>query len=240
MFAAILLAVAFVTTITVDLGPGAPRPGREGRRQLSASATSRSAGCPSACSPAHFVVENLRIGGLEKADRPFLRREDDRSRRCRSRALAASRGADRLGRDDRLADGGRDVAERAAQLPEVHARRHAAAGPKRFVTTVRSVLAQRGAVHLRGPRRAVDAPSRAISKSRSQPRADGYGGTARFTDGTVAIQQYLPMQTDMRGGSRIDGAARAVQPAASCSPTARAPTSPARSTCRTGPSRRGT
>ena len=38
-----------------------------------------------------------------------------------------------------------------------------------------------------------------------QARRTEYGGTARFSNGTVAIQQYLPMKTDMSGTFRIDG-----------------------------------
>ena len=37
-------------------------------------------------------------------------------------------------------------------------------------------------------------------------KTTGYGGTAKFRNGTVAIQQYLPMQTDMDGVFTIDGA----------------------------------
>ena len=36
-------------------------------------------------------------------------------------------------------------------------------------------------------------------------KTTGYGGTAKFRNGTVAIQQYLPMQTDMEGVFIIDG-----------------------------------
>ena len=38
-------------------------------------------------------------------------------------------------------------------------------------------------------------------------RPGGTGGTARFSNGTVAIQQYQPMRADMQGWFTIDGGA---------------------------------
>ena len=125
MFTAILLAVALVTTITVDLGPAvrglAERAGSSYlKRDLTIGRLSIR------LLNGAFVVENLRIGGLQPADRPFLTARTIEVSMSFARA-APSRSADRLGRDDRLADGGRDLAERAAQLPEVHAGRSKAA-----------------------------------------------------------------------------------------------------------------
>ena len=71
MFTAILLAVAFVTTITVDLGPAvrglAERAGSNYlKRDLTIGRLSIR------LLTGAFVVENLRIGGLQPSDRPFL------------------------------------------------------------------------------------------------------------------------------------------------------------------------
>ena len=71
MFTAILLAVALVTTITVDLGPAvrgmAERAGSSYlKRDLTIGRLSIR------LLNGAFVVENLRIGGLQAADRPFL------------------------------------------------------------------------------------------------------------------------------------------------------------------------
>src|SRR4029453_18638796 len=71
MFTAILLAVALVTTITIDLGPAlrglAERAGSSYlKRDLTIGRLSLR------LLTGAFVVENLRIGGLQPADRPFL------------------------------------------------------------------------------------------------------------------------------------------------------------------------
>ena len=42
-----------------------------------------------------------------------------------------------------------------------------------------------------------------------KPTADGnYRGSADFTDGLVAIQQYVPFRTDMKSSFEIDGRPR--------------------------------
>ena len=97
-------------------------------------------------------------------------------------------------------------------FPQLHARPHAAARPKRFVTTVRSVVAIDGEFDFEDH----GVPWRTVARNLevTVEKTTGYGGTAKFRNGTVAIQQYLPMQTDMDGVFTIDGAAGEVQPAA--------------------------
>ncbi len=125
MLAAILLAVAFVTTLTVDLGPGVRGVAeRAGANYLKRDFTIGRLSIR--LLTGRFVVEDLRIGGLEKDHQPFLVAKSHRGRDGLQRA-GASRGAGRVGADDRLADGGGDLAQRPPQLPAVHARAHAAA-----------------------------------------------------------------------------------------------------------------
>ena len=69
--AAIILAVAFVTTVSIDLGPSLRQLAEKGgaaylKRDFTIGRLSIR------LLTGTFVVENLRIGGLEKADRPFL------------------------------------------------------------------------------------------------------------------------------------------------------------------------
>ena len=71
MFAAILLAVAFVTTLTVDLGPGVRGMAeRAGGNYLKRDFTIGRLSIR--LLTGRFVVEDLRIGGLEKDHQPFL------------------------------------------------------------------------------------------------------------------------------------------------------------------------
>ncbi len=165
MFAAILLAVAFVTTLTIDLGPGVRGMAeRAGGNYLKRDFTIGRLSIR--LLTGRFVVEDLRIGGLEKGHRPFLVAKSIEVLDGFQRA-GPSRGAGRVGADDRLEDGRGDVAERPAQLPEVHARAHEPPGPE--------ALRDHGAIG--GGRRAASsisritacrgAPSRAISRSPS-------------------------------------------------------------------------
>ena len=83
MFAAILLAVAFVTTLTVDLGPGVRGMAeRAGANYLKRDFTIGRLSIR--LLTGRFVVEDLRIGGLEKGHRPFLVAKSHRRRRWTS------------------------------------------------------------------------------------------------------------------------------------------------------------
>ena len=158
---AILLAVAIITTVSVDLGPALrARAAKAGGNYLKREMTI--GGLSVRLLTGTFVVDDLRIGGLHPGDRPFL---DGQAHRHLAAALRVDppRGAVRVGADDRLDDGRRDVAQRAAQLPEVHARRAEGAEAIRHHRQVGA--GHRGPVHLRGPRHARGARWRATSRS---------------------------------------------------------------------------
>ena len=78
-------------------------------------------------------------------------------------------------------------------------------GPSRFTTTLRSVVALRGGVHLRRPRDAVDDLGAQPERQRLSPAGrDNYIGPRRFSNGTVKIQSYEPFRTDMQSRFSID------------------------------------
>jgi hypothetical protein len=217
MFTAILLAVALVTTITVDLGPAvrglAERAGSSYlKRDLTIGRLSIR------LLTGAFVVEDLRIGGLQPADRPFLT----------ARTIQVSLSFAALLHREVLIDS--VVMSDWQMLVETWPNgRHSfpkftrdgpkQPGPKRFVTTVRRVLARQGQftfedhgvpwstvarnleVEVLGTK--VGPVPRAPQGGQA-PRTE-YGGTTRFSNGTVAIQQYLAMKTDMTGTFRIEG-----------------------------------
>jgi hypothetical protein len=201
MMTAILLAVAIVTTITVDLGPGL-----RGQAERSGSSYLKRPLTIGRLSvrllTGSFLVEDLRIGGLQADDRPFLT----------ARTIELSLSFAALLHREVLVDS--VVMSDWRMLVETWPNgRHSfprftgdgprSTGPKRFVTTVRRVLARRGQFTYEDHGTPWTTVARNLEVMVA--KTDGYGGTARFSGGTVAIQQYLPMRTDMAGTFRIEG-----------------------------------
>lgn len=201
MLAAVLLAVALVTTLTVDLGPGvrgfAERAGANYlKREFSIGRLSIR------LLTGHFVVEDLRIGGLEKEHRPFLF----------ARTIEVSMDFSALAHREVLIESVRMTGWKMAvetwangrhSFPKFTRDRTEPPGPKRFVTTVRSVVASDGEFYFED--HGVPWSTTARNLEVRVEKTTGYGGTARFSGGTVAIQQYLPMQTDMEGVFTVEG-----------------------------------
>ena len=202
MFAAILLAVAFVTTLTVDLGPGVRGVAeRAGANYLKRDFTIGRLSIR--LLTGRFVVEDLRIGGLEKDHQPFLV----------AKSIEVSMDFSALAHREVLVESVRMTGWRMAvetwpngrhSFPRFTRDRTQPPGPKRFVTTVRSVVAVDGEFDFEDH----GVPWRTVARNLevTVEKTTGYGGTAKFRNGTVAIQQYLPMQTDMEGVFTIDGA----------------------------------
>ncbi len=201
MLLAILLAVAFVTTVTVDLGPSlrglaARRGAAYLKRQFTIGKLSIR------LLTGTFIVEDLRIGGLDERDRPFLT----------ARTIEVSMSFSALLHREVLVNS--VVMSDWAMLVESWPNgRHSfpkftpdnpgPKGPKRFTTTVTYVLAQRGQFTYDDHGTPWSTVARNLDVTVAKSR--GYGGTARFTGGTVAIQQYLPMTASMDSVFTIDG-----------------------------------
>ncbi len=234
--AAIILAVAFVTTLTVDLGPALRQLAEKGgaaylKRDFTIGRLSIR------LLTGAFVVEDLRIGGLEKADRPFLV----------AKTIEVSMSFTALLHREVLVDSvvmsdWQMVVETWAggkhSFPKFTRDSKQPPGPKRFTTTVAYVLAQRGQFTFEDH----DVPWSTVARNIEVvvAKSRGYGGTARFTDGTV---DHPALPADADGHARLvhdRWPQPAVHPASTCCRMAPAPTSRARSTWRTGPSRRGT
>ncbi|HTE64942.1 MAG TPA: hypothetical protein VK736_01620, partial [Candidatus Binatia bacterium] len=140
--AAILLAVAFVTTLTVDLGPGVRGMAeRAGANYLKRDFTIGRLSIR--LLTGRFIVEDLRIGGLEKGHRPFLV----------AKIIEVSMDVTALAHREVLIESVRMTGWQMAvetwpngrhSFPRFTRERTAPPGPKRFVTTVRSVVATGG------------------------------------------------------------------------------------------------
>ncbi len=77
-------------------------------------------------------------------------------------------------------------------------------GPKRFTTTVSSVIARRGQFTYEDHGTPWNVICRNLTVNVFKG-LDTYHGTAQFSNGTVAIQSYVPFRADMQTRFKIDG-----------------------------------
>ena len=199
--AALLVAVAIVTTLTVDLGPGVRGAAeRAGANYLKREFTIGRLSIH--LLTGRFLVEDLRIGGLEPGHRPFLT----------AGRIDVAMDFTALARGEILVESVRMTGWRMTvetwpngrhSFPRFLPERRQPSGPRRFVTTVKLVSATEGEFTFED--HGVPWSTVARNLEVVVEKTDGYGGTARFTNGTVAIQQYLPMRTDMEGVFTIEG-----------------------------------
>jgi hypothetical protein len=195
---AILLAVAIVTTISVDLGPSLrARAAKAGGDYLKREMTIGRLSVRLLTGT--FIVENLRIGGLHAGDRPFLTAQ----RIDITLPLSALIHREVLFQSVRMT-GWTMVVETwpNGQHSFPKFTRDGPKGPKRFVTTVTSVRATGGQFTYEDH----GTPWSAVARNLDVIVTKGvtYDGTARFSDGTVTIQNHVPMRADMTSRFTIE------------------------------------
>jgi hypothetical protein len=198
---AIALAVAIVTTLTVDLGPAlrdtaARAGGNYLQREMKIGRLSIR------LLTGTFIVEDFVIGGLEPGHRPFLT-----ARRIEvSMPLSALLRRELLFESIVMSDW-RMLVETwpngRHNFPRFTRPRTREPGPKRFVTTLRDVRARNGQFTYEDH----GTPWSTVARNLEVRvyRGDGYEGTARFSNGVVQIQSYLPMRADMTSRFTIEG-----------------------------------
>jgi hypothetical protein len=198
---AILVAVAMITTVSVDLGPAlrgraAKAGGDYLKREMRIGALSVR------LLTGTFVVEDLFIGGIHPGDRPFLTAK----RIELSLPLSALLHRELLFESVRMT-GWRMLVETwpsgQHSFPRFTRGGPQAQGPKRFVTTVRSVRATEGEFVFEDHGTPWSTVARNLEVVVT--KGTGYGGTARFSNGTVRIQDHLPMRADMTSQFTIEG-----------------------------------
>ena len=202
-------AALLVALFTVDLGPSLrARAEREGSRylqrpihigRLSAKIT-----------PGVFVVENLVIEGLAPTDRPFLTAKKIELvvpwwTIFRRKLIVES---------VEMTDWDM-VVETWPSSPAFPKGRHnfpkftresKSSGPKRFTTTLPSVLASRGTFTYEDHGTPWRIASQGLRVSVTRGIADRvYRGSASFADSIIAIQKYEPFHANMRSRFTIDG-----------------------------------
>lgn len=196
-----LAAASLVAFVTVDLGPLAkPYAERAGSRYLEREVTIGAL-------QIHLfngavVVQDLRIGGLHGGDRPFFTAKRLSLNLDWQPALALKP----------------DITITAVEMTDwtmlvekwdgAHSfprftRNDAPAGPRRFTTTVRWLRAHRGQFIYEDH----EAPWGIVCRNLDITIGNlpEYHGTATFSDGTVTIQDSLPMWTNMKAQFVLDG-----------------------------------
>jgi len=202
-----LLAGAIVTLFTVDLGPSLRtraekegsnfmhRPMRIGR--LSAKLT-----------PGHFVIEDLVIEGLHPTDRPFLAAKRITVSLPWWTAFSRRLAIESIEMTDwtmvvESFPGSLEYPNGRSSFPKL-ARDSKGKGPGRFTTTLKSIMASRGQFIYQdhGTPWSTVARNLRVHVVRA---ADDYRGTASFSNGTIAVQNYEPFRADMQSRFNING-----------------------------------
>jgi len=197
---AVIIAVAFVTTVSVDLGP--PLKARAEKAATDYMGRAMHIGRLSVhLWLGRFVVEDLVIEGLEPDDHPFL--IADRitismpwstlfSRRVVFDAVEMT---DWRMYAETFPDGTHNFPRFTPRNPR---------GPSAWTTTLQYVRASRGEFTYTDHGTPWNVITRNLDVTIGRPNTE-YRGQASFSNGTVSIQNYVPMRADMQTTFRIVG-----------------------------------
>jgi hypothetical protein len=198
---AVILAVAAVTTVTVDLGPALrARAEQEGSRFI--QRPMRIGRLSVRLWNGTYRVEDLVIEGLTPGSRPFLTaRQIDLSMPWetlfnRRVVFDEIEMTDWKMHVETFPNGRHNFPRFTRDRP--------ARGPSRWTTTLRYVRAHRGEFTYEDHVTPWSTVARNLDVTVSRP-ADQYRGQANFSNGVVAIQSYLPMRADMTSTFTIEG-----------------------------------
>jgi hypothetical protein len=198
--ASVILAAAFVLTLTMDLGPAL--------RERAETAGTNYLKREMRIGELHvriwdgaYVVRNMTIGGLTPTSRPWLIAKEIVVKMPNRRSLLNNQIVlDSIEMTDwtmfveQTADGRHSFPDFKRQSQ----------GPKKWTTTLKYVRASRGEFTFEDQGTPWGVIARNIDVTVAKP-ADQYGGSARFSDGLVTIQDYVPFRADMDTTFKIDG-----------------------------------
>jgi hypothetical protein len=199
---AAILAVMLIVTLSIDLGPAL-----RGRAERAASnylkRDVRIGRLYARLIPGRFGVEDLVIGGLAPGDRPFLTAQRIDVELPWWSAITR----EILIRSVTMTDWKMIIETfpgNRHNFPRFVPEQREPRGPRRWVTTLRSVEASRGELLFEDHVTpwSTHAPNLNVAVFRVP---EGYGGRAEFSKGTVRIQAYEPMWAEMRSTFKIDG-----------------------------------
>lgn len=202
---AAMIAVIFVGTLTIDLGPSL--------KKRAETAASKYIDRPMHIGTLKilllsgtFELDDVTIDGLRTGDRPFLTAK----RIYVNLPWWTIFSGELIVSDVDMSDwnmlvetfpDGRHNFPRFGGPPKDKSK---PPGPKRFTTTVSSVIARRGQFTYEDHGTPWSVICRNLNVSVFKG-IDTYHGTAQFSNGTVAIQSYEPFRTDMQTRFKIDG-----------------------------------
>ena len=196
---AVILAVVFVLTLSVDLGPAV----REQAERGAAAFLQR---------PVHigrlsvrlwngkYVLENFVIDGLTSESPPFLQ-----ARRIAVSMLWTTLTDRRVVFDDiEMTDWKMHVENRRDGRNSFPRLNRGGGGERRWTVTMQYVRAHRGEFVYDDQTTPWSVITRNLDVTVARP-STRYVGTAKFSNGTVKIQDYLPFRADMDSRFTIDG-----------------------------------
>lgn len=196
---AVILAVAIVATLSVDLGPAVrERAEREGTNYLKRGM--HIGGLSVRLWNGKFQVHDLVIDGLTPQSRPFFS----------AKLITVSMPWETLF-DRRIVFDGIEMTDWEMYIEYLQDGTHsfpklpqrAAGGERRWTTTLQYVRAHRGQFTYDDHSTPWKVIARNLDVIVARP-ADEYRGEARFSDGLVAIQNYVPFRADMDTTFKID------------------------------------
>ena len=200
--AAALFAAFIVVTFTIDLGPSLKsRAEEEATKYL--KRPMHIGKLSARLRPGSFVLEDVVIEGLTPEDRPFLTAKRI-SVQLPWWTVFSQR--ELLFEEIQMTDWKLFIESRADgrhNMPKIMPDRKSPR-EKRFVTTLRYVLADRGEFVYEDHGTPWSIVSRNMRVSVAKG-GDGYRGTAQFTGGTIDIQDYVPFRADMRSRFKFNG-----------------------------------
>ncbi len=199
---AVALAVALVSAVTIDLGPALKaRAEQAGGNWLERKMTIGRLGVHVA--RGRFVIEDLRIEGMRPGEEPWLTAKRIEVSLTWGALLHREVLIDTLEMSDwrmvvETFPDGRQTFPRVTGPP-----RPPSTGPRPVVATLQYVHAYRGEFDFRDHGGDWGTVARNIDVTVG--KLGDYRGTARFTGGTVQIQQYEPMWADMSATFTVQG-----------------------------------
>ena len=198
---AVIIAVVIVTTVTIDMGPFMKEWAETGGKAY-LDRTMHIGRLSFRLWTGRFVIEDLVIEGIEPSSTPWLR-----ARRIEV-ALPWSTLLDR-----RIVLDSIEMTDWKMHLEVLPDGRHSlprlmpkgSSGPKRtWTTTLRWVRAHRGEFTFQDHGTPWSIVTRNLDVTVAKPGGE-YRGQASFTNGTVAIQDYVPFGAQMTSTFKIDG-----------------------------------
>jgi translocation and assembly module TamB len=190
---AVILAVVVVTTVSIDLGP-ALRARAETAAANYLKRTVHIGGLSVRLWNGRYQVHDFTIGGLTPDSPPFLSAKLITVSMPWSTLFTRRIVFDTIEMTDwkmvveNLLDG-------RNSFPRLPPRQ--ASGPRTWTTTLQYVRAHRGEFVYDDKTTPWKVIARNLDVTVSKPGDDDYTGTAKFSNGLVAIQNYVPFRTDM-------------------------------------------